>query len=361
MNETLPVLNLRNCLRNKDNDEIEISEIESQVFDKLLKHKQKLTAKAYEGYRKIREYQRNTTNSTDESIIELLSGRNNYLNRENSNKNATLVTTQRDYMAGEVSKDMVDRFLLPSDLVQLHKQGIIHFHDADYFAQPMHNCCLINLEDILQNGTIINGVKIDKPHRLLTATTIATQVITSVTSSQYGGATISLTHLSPFVRDSYNAIKSDVLNEMDAVYIGLNEKEIDKLVMMRLKKEVEASVQTFNYQINSMSTTNGQSPFISVFMYLNETDGYKDELAMLIEEFLNQRILGMKNEKGVYVTQAFPKLIYALEEDNIKEGSKYYELTKLSAKCTAKRLVPDYISEKKMKELKEGHCFPCMG
>ena len=340
----------------KNEDEVSISDIESMVYDKLITKKQRLTAKAYEGYRSIREFQRDNDNTTDDQICELLQGTSDYWNNENSNKNAKLLTTQRDYMAGIVSTDITRRFLLPPEVVQAHDEGLLHFHDADYFGQnAITNCCLINLEDMLQNGTCINKVKIDKPHRFLTAMTIATQIITAVTSSQYGGASITLTHLAPFVRDSYKYYYNKYLNW------GFNENDAEKFAEQDTRKEVTDGVQTFNYQCNSMTTTNGQSPFLSVFMYLGETDKYKEELAMIIEEFLNQRILGMKNEVGVYVTQAFPKLLYVLEEDNINENSKYWYLTELAAKCTSKRLVPDYISEKKMKEFKEGNCFPCMG
>ena len=337
-------------------EEVEIYTIESMVFDKLIKYKQKNTAKAYEGYRQVREYQRYVQNSTDEDLINLLDGTNEYLNKENSNKDAKLVTTQRDYMAGIMSKDITKRFLMPPDILQADEEGIIHFHDMDYFGQKaLHNCDLINLEDMLQNGTIINGVRIDKPHRFLTACTVATQIITAVASSQYGGCTISLSHLAPFVKYSYDIAYNKYIKR------GNTNLEAEKYAMEDLTKEIEDGVQTFNYQINSMSTTNGQAPFLSVFMYLGETKEYKKELAMIIEEFLKQRIQGMKNKVGVYVTQAFPKLLYVLEEDNIHEDSPYWYLTKLSAQCTAKRLVPDYISEKKMKELKEGNCFPNMG
>ena len=343
-------------LLQKQIEEVEIYTIESMVFDKLIKYKQKNTAKAYEGYRQVREYQRYVQNSTDEDLINLLDGTNEYLNKENSNKDAKLVTTQRDYMAGIMSKDITKRFLMPPDILQADEEGIIHFHDMDYFGQKaLHNCDLINLEDMLQNGTVINGVRIDKPHRFLTACTVATQIITAVASSQYGGCTISLSHLAPFVKYSYDIAYNKYIKR------GNTNLEAEKYAMEDLTKEIEDGVQTFNYQINSMSTTNGQAPFLSVFMYLGETKEYKKELAMIIEEFLKQRIQGMKNKVGVYVTQAFPKLLYVLEEDNIHENSPYWYLTKLSAQCTAKRLVPDYISEKKMKELKEGNCFPNMG
>lgn len=346
---------------NKDKSDISISEIESLVYDKLITKKQRLTAKAYEGYRSIREFQRENMNTTDEQISELLSGSSDYWNNENSNKNPKLLTTQRDYMAGILSTDITRRFLLPPEIVQAHDEGMIHFHDADYYAQnAISNCCLINLEDMLQNGTCINKVTIDKPHRLITATTIATQIITAVTSSQYGGATITLTHLAPFVRDSFNIYMEKHKNR------GLTYQQCLEFAREDIKKEIADSVQTFNYQVNSMTTTNGQSPFLSVFMYLGETEEYKEELAMLIEEFLKQRIQGLKNEEGVYVTQAFPKLLYVLEPCNIDKDGSYFYLTKLAAECTAKRMVPDYISEKVMLENKidkngNGNVYGCMG
>ena len=317
-------------------------------------------AKEYITYRYTRELVRKS-NTTDLSIKELIDGESEYWNTENSNKNAKIVTTQRDYLAGITSTDITRRFLLTEDIVKAHDEGIIHFHDADYFAQnALHNCDLINLEDMLQNGININGVMIEKPHRFLTAMTIATQIITAVSSSQYGGCTITLTHLAPFVRCSYERY----LDKYKAR--KFKKEDAEKYAKEDLQKEITDGVQTFQYQINSMTTTNGQAPFLSVCMYLGETEEYKDELAMIIEEVLKQRIQGMKNEKGVYITPAFPKLLYVLEEDNIKPGSKYYYLTQLSAKCTAKRMVPDYISEKIMKELKidkngNGQCYPCMG
>ena len=317
-------------------------------------------AKKYITYRYTRELVRKS-NTTDLAIKELIDGENEYWNTENSNKNAKIVTTQRDYLAGITSTDITRRFLLPEDIVNAHDDGIIHFHDADYFAQnALHNCDLINLEDMLQNGTNINGVMIEKPHRFLTAMTIATQLITAVNSSQYGGATITLTHLAPFVRDSYNRYLEKYKKRK------FKKEDCEKYAKEDLKKEIVDGVQTFQYQINSMTTTNGQAPFLSVCMYLGETEEYKEELAMIIEEVLNQRIQGMKNEKGVYITPAFPKLLYVLEEDNIHEDSKYYYLTELAAKCTAKRMVPDYISEKIMLQCKidkngSGNCYPCMG
>ena len=317
-------------------------------------------AKAYITYRYTRELVRKS-NTTDKSIKELINGENEYWNTENSNKNSMVVTTQRDYLAGITSTDITRRFLLTDDIVKAHDEGIIHFHDADYFAQnALHNCDLINLDDMLQNGTMMNGVLIEKPHKFLTAMTIATQIILVVTGSQYGGCTISLTHLAPFVRSSYEKYVKKYQDR------GLSKKDVEKYAKEDLQKEISDGVQTFQYQVNSMNNTNGQAPFLSVNMYLGETDEYKEELAMIIEEFLKQRIEGMKNEQGVYITPAFPKLLYVLEEDNIHPNSKYYYLTKLAAKCTAKRMVPDYISEKIMKELKkneygEGECYPCMG
>ena len=336
-------------------NECTIKEIENLVYDKLIRKGHKLTAKDYEGYRSIREFQR-STNTIDGQINELLQGDSEYWKDENSNKNSMLLTVQRDYLAGIVSIDMARRKIFPPEVIQAHDEGLIHIHDLDYIGQlALTNCCLINLEDMLQNGTCINNTKIEKPHRLLTATTIATQIITAVSSNQYGGCTITLTHLAPFIRDSYNRYFSKYKK------FGLDEEKCIQLAKIDTKKEVEDSVQTFNYQVNSMTNTNGQSPFLTVFMYIGETSEYKEELAMLIEEFLVQRLEGMPNEQGVMVTPAFPKLIYTLEEDNMNEDSKYWYLTKLAAKCSSKRLVPDYISEKKLKELKDGNCYPCMG
>ena len=337
-----------------------VEDIQDIIEEKLMSFGKYNLAKTYITYRYTRALVRKA-NTTDQSIKELIEGESEYWNNENSNKNARVVTTQRDYLAGITSTDITRRFLLPEDVVKAHDEGIIHFHDADYFAQnALHNCDLINLEDMLQNGTNINGVMIEKPHRFLTAMTIATQIITAVTSSQYGGATVTMTHLAPFVRDSYNKYLKKYQDRK------LPKEQCEKFAKEDLKKEIEDGVQTFQYQINSMTTTNGQSPFLSVCFYLGETDEYKEELAAIIEEFLKQRIQGMKNEKGVYITPAFPKLLYVLEEDNIHENSKYWYLTKLAAKCTAKRMVPDYISEKIMKQLKvdkngNGQCYPCMG
>mgnify|MGYP002551845783 CR=1 FL=1 len=343
-----------------DKKRILVEDIQDIIEQKLMSLEKYQLAKTYITYRYTRALVRKA-NTTDQSIKELIEGESEYWNSENSNKNATVVTTQRDYLAGITSTDITRRFLLPEDIVKAHDAGILHFHDADYFAQnALTNCELINLEDMLQNGTIMNGVMIEKPHRFITACTIATQIILAVTSSTYGGATVSLAHLAPFVRSSYDKYYKKYKEK------GLTEEQCKKFAEDDTKKEVADGVQTFNYQVNSMTNTNGQAPFLSVCMYLGETEEYKKELAMIIEEFLNQRILGFKNEKGVYITPAFPKLLYVLEEDNIHENSKYWYLTQLAAKCTAKRMVPDYISEKKMKEFKvdkngEGHCFPCMG
>lgn len=344
----------------KLNRDLSVEEIQDLVVERLMASSRKDVAERYVEYRYKHRLAREG-NTTDKDLLELISGTSDYWNAENSNKNADLVTTQRDYMAGIVSEDISKRFLLPPEIVDAHEKGIIHFHDIDYFGQKtLHNCDLINLEDVLQNGTVINNVKIEKPHRILTASTIATQVILGVASSSYGGATITLTHLAPFVRSSYEAYLKKYKDW------GFDDESACKYAQLDTRKEVVDAVQTFNYQVNSMTTTNGQAPFLSVFMYLNETEEYKDELAMLIEEFIKQRILGFKNEKGVYITPAFPKLLYVLEPDNLQPGDKYFYLTELAAKCTAKRLVPDIISEKIMLELKkdknnEGHCYPCMG
>ena len=337
-----------------------VEDIQDIIEMKLMSIGKYELAKKYITYRYTRELVRKS-NTTDLAIKELIDGESEYWNTENSNKNAKIVTTQRDYLAGITSTDITRRFLLPEDIVKAHDDGIIHFHDADYFAQnALHNCDLINLEDMLQNGTNINGVMIEKPHRFLTAMTIATQIITAVNSSQYGGCTITLTHLAPFVRSSYEVLLKKYKNRK------FSKADCEKYAKEDLQKEIIDGVQTFQYQINSMTTTNGQAPFLSVCMYLGETEEYKEELAMIIEEVLKQRIQGMKNEQGVYITPAFPKLLYVLEEDNINPNGKYYYLTKLAAECTAKRMVPDYISEKIMKQLKidkngNGQCYPCMG
>lgn len=339
-------------------EEISVEEIQD-IIEEVLLGKAVNVARRYVRYRYLREIRRNTT---DRAVIELITGKSEYWNKENSNKDATVVTTQRDYLAGITSTDIAKRFLLPEEVVEADELGIIHQHDKDYMAQSaLYNCCLINLEDMLQNGTVINGVAINKPHRLLTAATIATQAITAVASSQYGGQTITLAHLAPFVRDSKKLLeqKYDKYN--------LTEEQRKELVDVDLKKEITDAVQTFNYQINSMSTTNGQAPFLSVYMRIDEDPEYEVENAMLIEEFLKQRIQGMPNEQGVLVTQAFPKLLYVLDENNIHPDSPYWWLTELAAKCTAKRMVPDYISAKKMREYKispangTADVYGCMG
>ena len=351
----------------KNTEDIDVYKVEQLVFEKLCEKGEVLTAKAYEGYRSVREFQREVKNSTDENIIELLLGESEYWNEENSNKNAMLVTTQRDYMAGIESEDISKRFLLTPDIVQAHNDGIIHFHDIDYFAQrTLHNCDLVNLEDMLQNGTVISNVMIERPRSFSTACNIATQIIAQVASSQYGGQTISLSHLAPFVEISRQKIRRQVVKELEGV--NVTTEKINEIVEDRVKEEVNKGVQTIQYQVTTLMTTNGQAPFLSVFMYLNEVkdEQTKKDLALIIEEVLNQRIQGVKNENGTWVTPAFPKLLYVLEEDNIKKDSKYYYLTELAAKCTAKRLVPDYISEKimlrdKIDEKGNGNCYSCMG
>jgi len=347
-------------IKELDKSRILVEDIQDIIEQKLMEFGKYHLAKKYITYRYKRELVRKA-NTTDQSIKELIDGESDYWNNENSNKNATVVTTQRDYLAGITSTDITRRFLLPDDVVEAHDAGIIHFHDADYYAQnALHNCDLVNLEDMLQNGTNINSVLIEKPHKFITAMTIATQIITAVSSSQYGGVTVTMSHLAPFVRDSYNIYLKKYEKR------NLSKEQCEKFAKEDLAKEIEDGVQTFQYQVNSMTTTNGQAPFLSVCLYLGETEEYKEELAMIIKEFLKQRIKGMKNEKGVYITPAFPKLLYVLEEDNIHKDSKYWYLTELAAECTAKRMVPDYISEKKMKEYKidkngNGNCYPCMG
>ena len=362
---------IANDISKIDKGELDVEEIQDLVEEKLMASKSKDVARSYVRYRYKRELSR-AINKQDDIILDLIDGKNDEINTENSNKNPTIASTQRDYMAGEVSKDISKRILLPKELVDAHEQGIIHIHDLDYFAQHIHNCDLINLEDMLQNGTIINGTQIDKPKSFRTACTIATQIVAQVASVQHGGQTFTLSHLAPFVDISRQKIRKQVEKEFDLfcddcvdadAYISYVDETIKEVVEQRLKEEIKDGIQTIQYQINTIMSTNGQSPFVTVFMYLNEVpDGQiKDDLALIIEEMLNQRILGTKNEVGVYVTPAFPKLIYVLQEDNIKEDCKYRYLTDIAIKCTSKRLVPDYISEKKMMEVKEGTCFPAMG
>ena len=343
----------------KDIPSVEV--IQDFVEDALLHHKEYSVAKNYIKYRYDRFLARKQ-NTTDSKILSLIDGVNEEVKQENSNKNPTVNSVQRDYMAGEVSRDITNRYLLPKDIVKAHEEGIIHFHDADYFAQHMYNCSLVNLEDMLQNGTVISGTLIEKPHSFSTACNIATQIIAQVASSQYGGQSISLAHLAPFVDISRKKIRSIVKEEAKMFGSGISEEKINEVAEKRLIDEIRKGVQTIQYQVVTLLTTNGQAPFVTVFMYLNETknEQEKADLALIIEETLKQRIQGVKNEKGVWITPAFPKLIYVLEEDNITEDSKYWYLTELAAKCTAKRMVPDYISEKKMKKLK-GDVYTCMG
>ncbi len=339
-----------------------VEEIQDMVENQIMGQDAFEVAKRYIRYRYTRSLARRA-NTTDNQILSLIECNNEEAKQENANKNPTVNSVQRDYMAGEVSKDITRRILLPQEIVEAHEQGIIHFHDSDYFAQHMHNCDLVNLEDMLQNGTVITGTLIEKPHSFSTACNIATQIVAQVASNQYGGQSISLAHLAPFVQVSREKIRGEVLTELQELGTTASEEKIARVVERRLRAEVERGVQTIQYQVVTLMTTNGQAPFITVFMYLNEAknEQEKRDLAMIIEEVLLQRYEGVKNEKGVWVTPAFPKLIYVLQEDNIAPGTEYYYLTELAAKCTAKRMVPDYISEKKMKELKEGNCFPVMG
>ena len=338
-----------------------VEEIQDMVEHYIMAHGAFEVAKHYITYRYTRSLVRKS-NTTDEKILSLIECNNEEAKQENSNKNPVVNSTQRDYMAGEVSRDLTERILLPQDIVEAHREGIIHFHDSDYYAQHMHNCDLVNLEDMLQNGTVITGTLIERPHSFATACNIATQIVAQVASNQYGGQSISLTHLAPFVEVSRQKIRKIVLAEMASIGVDPGEEKISELVETRLREEIRRGVQTIQYQVVTLLTTNGQAPFITVFMYLNEArnEREKKDLAMIIEEMLLQRYQGVKNEKGVWVTPAFPKLIYTLEEDNIHEDSPYWYLTELAAKCTAKRMVPDYISEKKMKELK-GDVYTCMG
>ena len=347
------------------NRAVNVEEIQDYVENQIMDQKAFAVARKYVTYRYARALARKK-NTIDDQILTLIECNNEEVKQENSNKNPTVNSVQRDYMAGEVSKDLTRRILLPREIVEAHDQGLIHFHDMDYFAQHMHNCDLVNLEDMLQNGTVISGTFIEKPHSFSTACNIATQIIAQVASNQYGGQSISLTHLAPFVDISRQKIRSEVMEELRDV--AVMQETIDKITERRLRDEIRRGIQTIQYQVVTLLTTNGQAPFVTVFMYLGEarSERERDDLAMIIEETLNQRIQGVKNEKGVWVTPAFPKLIYVLEEDNVREGSKYWYLTELAAKCTAKRMVPDYISEKKMLQFKvdkngEGHCYTCMG
>ena len=349
------------------NRSLNVEEIQDLVENQIMNFRAFAVARKYITYRYKRALVRKS-NSTDQQILSLLECNNEEVKQENSNKNPTVNSVQRDYMAGEVSKDITKRFLLPADIVDAHEQGLIHFHDADYFAQHMHNCCLVNLEDMLQNGTVISETMIEKPHSFSTACNIATQAIAQIASSQYGGQSISLAHLAPFVQISREKFIKQVAEEFKATGIDASEEKIKEVAELRVRDEIKRGVQMIQYQVITLMTTNGQAPFVTVFMYIDEVpEGQtREDLALVIEEVLKQRIQGVKNEKGVWITPAFPKLIYVLEEDNIREDSKYWNLTQLAAQCTAKRMVPDYISEKIMKKLKvdkngDGHCFPCMG
>ena len=351
----------------KANRALSVEEIQDIVEDQIMAQGAFEVARRYVRYRYTRSLIRKA-NTTDNQILSLIECNNEEVKQENSNKNPTVNSVQRDYMAGEVSKDITKRILLPQDIVEAHEAGIIHFHDSDYFAQHMHNCDLVNLEDMLQNGTVISGTMIEKPHSFSTACNIATQIIAQVASSQYGGQSISLAHLAPFVQISREKIRASVQKEAEAFGATADQEQINKIAEERLRDEIRRGVQTIQYQVVTLLTTNGQAPFVTVFMYLGEAKNAQEkaDLAMIIEETLRQRIQGVKNEKGVRITPAFPKLIYVLEEDNIHEGAPYWYLTELAAKCTAKRMVPDYISEKKMLEYKvdkngEGHCYTCMG
>ena len=341
---------------------LNVEEIQDLVENEIMGQNAFAVARNYITYRYERALVRKA-NSTDKQILSLLECDNEEVKQENSNKNPTVNSVQRDYMAGEVSKDITRRFLLPADIVEAHENGLIHFHDSDYFAQHMHNCCLVNLEDMLQNGTVISGTMIEKPHTFSTACNIATQIIAQIASSQYGGQSISLSHLAPFVDISRQGFRETVKKEFEEAGLPLNPKQLEQVVESRVLEEINRGVQMIQYQVITLMTTNGQAPFVTVFMYLGEVpEGRtRDDLVLVIEEVLRQRIYGVKNEAGVLVTPAFPKLIYVLEEDNITEDSKYWHLTKLAAECTARRMVPDYISEKVMKELKQGNCYPCMG
>ena len=341
---------------------LSVEEIQDIVETRIMQEGAFEVAKKYITYRYVRNLIRQA-NTTDNQILSLIECNNEEVKQENSNKNPTINSVQRDYMAGEVSKDITRRLLLPPEIVEAHEQGLIHFHDMDYFAQHMHNCDLVNLEDMLQNGTVISGTQIEKPHSFSTACNIATQIIAQVASNQYGGQSITLTHLAPFVQVSRSRIRTEVLEEFELAGAAVGEERLNAIVEKRVRDEVARGVQTIQYQVVTLMTTNGQAPFVTVFMYLNEakSEQEKKDLAIIIEEVLKQRYQGVKNEAGIYITPAFPKLIYVLEEDNVDESGEYYYLTRQAAKCTAKRLVPDYISEKKMKELKEGNCFPVMG
>lgn len=352
-------------IQNKNN--VSISEIETLVYSKLISKKQKNTAKAYEGYRAVREYQRQH-NTIDNKVLGIIDGTNKASLSENSNKNESLISTCRDLVAEEVSKDISLRMKLPPHLAQAHQDGIIHIHDLGHYLNHSFNCCLVNLDDMLQNGTVINGKMIEKPHSFRTACTIATQIVAQVASAQFGGQTITLSHLAPFVKISEERIRKEVEEEVDVLEEGYYEtpynpefkEKMEEVIQKRLAKEIRDGVQTFQYQINTLQTSNGQAPFLSVFMYIGETPEYEKETAMIVEEFIKQRIQGMKNEVGAWITPAFPKLLYVLDENNIHEDSEYWHITELAAKCVSKRMMPDFISAKHMKQNYEGNVFGCI-
>ena len=339
-----------------------VEEIQDMVENEIMGYKAFEVARKYITYRYKRALVRKS-NSTDQQILSLIECSNEEIKQENSNKNPIVNSVQRDYMAGEVSKDITKRFLLPEKIVRAHEEGVIHFHDSDYFAQHMHNCCLVNLEDMLQEGTVISETMIEKPKSFSTACNVATQAIAQIASSQYGGQSITLSHLAPFVEVSRQKLRKMVQQEFQAAGLALEEEKVNEVAELRVREEIQRGVQMIQYQVITLMTTNGQAPFVTVFMYLNEVEEgrLRDDLALVIKEMLLQRMQGVKNEKGVYITPAFPKLIYVLEENNIWEGSLYWELTKLAGECSAKRMVQDYISEKVLKQNKEGNCYPCMG
>lgn len=343
----------------KNKEEINISEIEQMVFDKLISKKQRLTARAYEGYRSVREFQREE-NELDNAVYGIVEGNNKEILDENSNKNSYIAPTQRDLIAGELSRNYSRRNLLPTNITQAHDEGIIHFHDADYFVQPIHNCMLDDLEDMLQNGTVINTKMIEKPKSFQTACTVATQIVQQIANSQYGGQTISLTHLAPFVRISKEKWTKKIINDFNETNTKYDMNMVEYIANKRLKEEIKSGIQTIQFQVNTFNTSNGQSPFLTIFMYISENPEYEKETAMLIEEVLNQRYEGMKNEVGVYVTPSFPKLIYVLDENNIPKDSEYRYLTDLACKCVAKRMMPDFISAKIMRQNYDGEVFPCI-
>ncbi len=347
-------------IQSNEKKQVSIGNIEDLVFKKLIEKDQLLTAKSYEGYRRVREFQR-STNTIDEAIYGIVTGHNKDAMEENSNKDAYVLATQRDLIAGEFSKDYCRRTMIPTNIVQAHDDGIIHFHDMDYYVQQMHNCDLVNLKDIFANGTVINKKLIETPKSLQTACTVATQIVQQVANGQYGGQTISLSHLAPFVRVSYEKHKASVIEEAAIIGHKYSDEDVKKIADRRLKDEIISGIQTIQYQINTFSTTNGQAPFLSVFMYINEEPGYEKETAMLIEEMLKQRYVGMKNEVGVYVTPAFPKLLYVLDENNVRQDSEFRNITDLAIKCVSKRMMPDFISAKMMKQNYDGQVFPCMG